>query len=114
MEDPLFNRGSLYFEEMLGGYQGKKGNIGPIEKAPYYALPIYAGALGTNGGPRINEKGEVISLRGNVIKGLYAAGNAAMGVLGGAYPGAGGTIGPAMTFGYLAGKAISQQNKRQI
>lgn len=113
-EDPDFNRGSLHFENFANRFQGRKAMIGPIEKGPFYALPIYAGSLGTNGGPRINEHGQVISLRGEVIPGLYAAGNAAMGILGGAYPGAGGTIGPAMTFGYLAGMHIGNMEPRKI
>lgn len=114
VEDPDFNRGSLYFEQMLGGFKGKEANIAPVENAPFYALPLYAGALGTNGGPRINENGQVISLRGEVIPGLFAAGNAAMGVLGSAYPGAGGTIGPALTFGYLAGIALGKEADKEL
>lgn len=113
-EDPDFNRGSLHFENFANRFKGREAMIGPIEKGPFYALPIYAGSLGTNGGPRINEHGQVISLRGEVIPGLYAAGNAAMGILGGAYPGAGGTIGPAMTFGYLAGMHIGNLKPRKI
>lgn len=113
-EDPDFNRGTLHFEKFANRFKGPEANIGPIEKGPFYALPIYAGTLGTNGGPRINEHGQVMSLRGNVIPGLYAAGNAAMGILGGAYPGAGGTIGPALTFGYLAGKHLGALESRNI
>lgn len=114
LEDPDFHKDELFFGQMSTGFQGAAGTIGPIEKAPFYAIPIYYGALGTNGGPRINEHGQVISVRGKVIPGLYAAGNAAMGVLGPAYPGAGGTIGPAMTFGYLAGIHVGQQEDKNI
>lgn len=113
-EDPDFNRGSLHFESFANGFQGPEAMLGPIEKGPFYALRLYAGSLGTNGGPRINEHGQVISLRGEVIPGLYSAGNAAMGILGGAYPGAGGTIGPALTFGYLAGKHVGRLAGREI
>ena len=113
-EDPDFNRGSLHFEKFATGFQGPEAMLGPIEKGPFYALPIYPGSLGTNGGPRINENGQVMSLRGEAIPGLYAAGNAAMGILGGAYPGAGGTIGPALTFGYLAGKHVGNVASREI
>lgn len=114
LEDPDFHKDELFFAQMGTGFQGKEGTIGPIEEGPFYAMPIYFGALGTNGGPRINEDGQVISVRGKVIEGLYAAGNAAMGVLGPAYPGAGGTIGPAMTFGYLAGIHVGQADKKEI
>ncbi|WP_262176413.1 FAD-dependent oxidoreductase [Saccharococcus sp. Marseille-Q5394] len=113
-EDPDFNRGTLHFENFATRFKGREAMIGPIEKGPFYALQVHAGSLGTNGGPRINTHGQVISLRGEVIPGLYAAGNAAMGILGGAYPGAGGTIGPALTFGYLAGMHIGSAPARTI
>ena len=112
--DPDFHRGTTFFENLPGGGGNAAANIGPIEKAPFYALPIYFGALGTNGGPRINADGQVISLRGKPIGGLYAAGNAAMGILGQTYVSAGGTIGPAMTFGYLAGLAAAKSEAKNI
>jgi len=114
LEDPDFHKDKLFFGQMSTGFQGPAGNIGPIEKAPFYAIPIHYGTLGTNGGPRINEHGQVINVRGEAISGLYAAGNNAMGVLGPAYPGAGGTIGPAMTFGYLAGMHVGKADKKDI
>lgn len=113
-EDPEFHRGTLFFEQFTTKFAGPKACLGPVSKAPFYALPIYYGALGTNGGPRINEHGQVINLHGKPIPGLYAAGNAAMGVLGPAYPGAGGTIGPALTFGYLAGIHAGNTSSREI
>ena len=111
--DPDFGRGTTWFEALRTGGSPEK-NLGPINQGPYYALPIYYGLLGTNGGPRINENGQVINVRGKSIPGLYAAGNVAMGVFGQAYPSAGGTIGPAMTFGYLAGKALGNEEAREI
>lgn len=105
--DPEFHLGTLYFEGMGHGGGSPELNIGAIEKGPFYAIPIYFGTLGTSGGPRIDENGQVIGLRGDKIPGLYAAGNAAMAIFGPAYPGAGATIGPAMTWGYLAGKAAA-------
>ena len=68
------------------------------------------GCLGTNGGLKTNECGQVISVRGQIIKGLYAVGNVMSGVTGSVYAGAGGTLGPALTFGYLAGKHSSGAN----
>ena len=112
--DPDFHRGTTHFENILGGGGNAEANLGKIEKGPFYAIPVHLGALGTNGGPRINEKGEVISLRGNVIDGLYAAGNAAMGILGPVYTSAGGTIGPAMTMGYIVGKEVGAKEAREI
>lgn len=114
-EDTDFHRGTTQFENLLADGGGNpEANLGKIEKAPFYAVPVNLGALGTNGGPRIDENGQVISLRGNKIEGLYAAGNAAMGILGTAYAGAGGTIGPAMTVGYLAGKHVGSVEARNI
>lgn len=112
-EDTDFQRGTTFFEGLYVGGGSVEANLGKIEKAPFYAVPVYRGALGTNGGPRINENGQVISLRGKPINGLYAAGNAAMAVLGPVYPSAGGTIGPALTFGYLAGLAVGQVKSKE-
>jgi predicted oxidoreductase len=78
-------------------------NLGTLEKPPFYALPIDVHSAGTKGGPRTNAKGEVLSVRGKVIPGLYAAGNAMAGISGPGYYGGGGTIGLAMTWGYLCG-----------
>ena len=103
-EDPEFHRGTVYWENAMGGGANPKINLGPIEDAPFYAARIYQGTLGTNGGPRINENAQVLDHKGAPITGLYAAGNVAAGVFGHAYPGGGATIGPAIAFGYLAGK----------
>jgi 3-oxosteroid 1-dehydrogenase len=80
--------------------------LGPIDTAPYYAVPVAIGAMGTKGGPRTDADGRVLHVDGTVIEGLYAAGNAMAGVTGKAYGGAGGTLGPAMVFGYRAGRAL--------
>lgn len=113
-EDPDFNRGSLHYEHFTTGFGGIENKIGSIEEGPFYALPIYYGALGTNGGPRINEHAQVINLRGEVIKGLYSAGNAAMSIFGPSYPSAGATIGPALTFGYLSGIHVGKVESKAI
>lgn len=78
-------------------------SMGSIEKAPFYALPVHKGMLGTKGGPRTNTRGQVLDVRGAVVQGLYAAGNAMAGVSGPGYGGGGGTIGLAMTWGYICG-----------
>ncbi|MGE7024496.1 FAD-dependent oxidoreductase [Solibacillus cecembensis] len=103
-EDPDFHRGTIQFENLTGGGGNPEANLGKIEKGPFYALPIYLGALGTNGGPKIDGNGRVINFAGQPIQGLYAAGNASANPLGPIYPSAGGTIGPAMVFGFLAGE----------
>ncbi len=101
--DAEFRRGETSFERHSGDPRLPNPNLGTVEKPPFYALPVYPGALGTSGGPRINTKGEVLDVRGQVIPGLYAAGNAAGSPTGVAYYSGGGTIGPAMTWGYLCG-----------
>ena len=62
------------------------------------------GALGTKGGPRTDAQGRVLDVDGNVIEGLYAAGNAMGSVMGMTYGGHGGTLGPGLVFGYLSGR----------
>lgn len=104
--DPDFGRGASAYDGYWGDDQatttaGK--TLGPLDTAPFYAVPVTVGAMGTKGGPRTDRDGRVLHVRGQPIPGLYAAGNAMAGVTGRAYGGAGGTIGPAMVFGYRAG-----------
>ena len=107
--DPDFGRGSSAYD----GYWGDTSaptpalqTLGPIDTAPFYAVPVTVGAMGTKGGPRTDADARVLHVDGHPIPGLYAAGNAMAGVTGKAYGGAGGTLGPAMVFGYRAGRAL--------
>ena len=104
--DPDFGRGSSAYD----GYWGDDSattlagkTLGQIDTAPYYAVPVCIGAMGTKGGPRTDPDGRVLHVSGEPITGLFAAGNTMAGATGRAYGGAGGTIGPAMVFGYRAG-----------
>jgi 3-oxosteroid 1-dehydrogenase len=81
--------------------------LGALWLAPYYAFKIVPGDLGTKGGMRTDARSRVLRADGSVISGLYAAGNASGAVMGHSYAGAGSTIGPAMTFGYIAANAIA-------
>jgi succinate dehydrogenase/fumarate reductase flavoprotein subunit len=72
---------------------------------------VAIGAMGTKGGPRTDRDGQVLHVSGGVIPGLYAAGNAMAGATGKAYGGAGGTLGPAMVFGYRAGMAAAARDR---
>lgn len=73
-----------------------------LRKGPFYAIPVFPGELGTKGGLVTNPAAQVLREDGSTIPGLYAAGNTSAAVMGPSYPGAGGTIGPALTFGMLA------------
>jgi succinate dehydrogenase/fumarate reductase flavoprotein subunit len=111
--DPDFGRGSSAYDGYWGDDKatttaGK--TLGPIDTAPYYAVPVSVGAMGTKGGPRTDRDGRVLHVNGSVIPGLFAAGNAMAGATGKAYGGAGGTLGPAMVFGYRAGLAASARS----
>lgn len=81
--------------------------LAPLWLAPYYAFKIVPGDLGTKGGLRTDARARVLRPDGSVIPGLYAAGNASAAVMGHSYAGAGSTIGPAMTFGYIAARDIA-------
>ncbi|MDR7101638.1 FAD-binding protein [Croceicoccus sp. BE223] len=87
-------------------YEPPYRTLGVIDQAPFYAVKMEAGALGTAGGPRTNAEAQVLDWNDEPIPGLYAAGNAMAAVLGEGYGGAGGTLGPGLTFGYLAGKHL--------
>ena len=78
-----------------------------LRNAPFYAFKIVPGDLGTKGGMRTDARARVLRADGSVIPGLYAAGNASASVMGHSYAGAGSTIGPAMTFGYIAGNDLA-------
>lgn len=81
-----------------------ESTLGPLDTPPFYAVEAKSGTLGTKGGPRTDVNGQVIDLDGELIPGLYAAGNVMASALGMTYGGAGGTLGPGMAFGFLAGR----------
>ena len=101
--DPDFQRGEAAYDKMYGDPSVTPNPcLKPLEKGPFYAMPIYPGDIGTNGGLRTDEKARVLDGKGKPIAGLYAVGNNAASAMGESYPGAGVTIGPALTFGYVA------------
>jgi succinate dehydrogenase/fumarate reductase flavoprotein subunit len=102
-EDPEFGRGSTAYNRFLGDATHTPNPcVGPIQKGPFYAVRLVAGDLGTFAGIRTDEAARVLTSVGEVIRGLYAAGNDAASIMAGTYPGAGITLGPAITFGYIA------------
>lgn len=81
---------------------------------PYHAILIGGGTLDTTGGPKINAKAQVIDTAGKAIPGLYGAGNCIASPAGQAYWSAGGTLGPALTFGYIAGLNAVQEPVKEL
>lgn len=108
-EDPEFGRGSTSFNRYLADPEHKPNPcVAPIERGPFYALKVIMGDLGTFDGIRTSVAGEVLDGQGAAIPGLYAVGNDRASVMGGNYPGAGITLGPIMTFGYITGRHLAQ------
>ena len=106
--DPQFGRGGNAYDRFFGDPRVKPNpSLAPIETAPFYAVPINLGDLGTKGGLKTDSLARVVDDRGRPIPNLYAAGNASGCPFGNCYPGAGGTIGPALTFGYVAASDIA-------
>lgn len=107
--DDDFGRGGNTWD-LSWGDPGMEPNpcLGTIEQPPFYAVELFPGALATCGGLRVNANAQVLSVRGRPIPGLYAAGNCSSGIPIGSYPGAGSTIGAAMTFGYIAGSRAAR------
>jgi len=109
--DSEFDRGGPAYDRMYGDPRVQPNpTLAPIVKAPFYAFPIYGGDIGTNGGIVTDENARVLDTEGRPIQGLYAVGNNAASVMGESYPGAGVTLGPAMTFGYVAGRHATGAN----
>ncbi len=107
-KDTDFGRGQSAYERWMGDAEAPHPNLGPLEEAPFYALPVHLAAAGTKGGPTTNARGQVMHVSGEVIPGLYAAGNVMAGVSGPGYYGGGGTIGLGMTWGYICGINAAQ------
>jgi len=109
-KDEDFGRGSSAYDRYYGDPRLPNPNLAALDRPPFYAVKVVPGDLGTKGGLVTDARARVLRADGTVIEGLYAAGNASAAVMGRSYAGAGATIGPAMTFGYLAVRdmAVSQ------
>src|SRR6478735_4407444 len=101
--DEDFHRGESAYDQYYSDPTVKPNpSLHTIDEGPFYAVKIVPGDLGTKGGLVTDEHARVVRADGSVIAGLYAAGNVSSAVMGHTYPGPGGTIGPALVFGYLA------------
>jgi succinate dehydrogenase/fumarate reductase flavoprotein subunit len=110
LDDPDFGRGRSINDTHWGdGSRTAAATLGPIDSAPFYAVRVRPGALGTKGGPRTDGAARVLDLGGEVIDGLYAAGNVMASAMGMTYGGAGGTLGPGMVFGFAAGRHAARR-----
>ena len=109
--DREFGKGSNAYHRYVGDAAHRPNPcMAPIERAPYFALALYPGDLGTSVGLRTDEHARVLDRRGEPIPGLYACGNDMDSIMKGAYPGPGITLGPALTFGYLAAMHIARSS----
>ncbi len=112
-QDPEFGRGGNAYDRFFGDPTSKPNpSLGTLEAAPFYAVPINLGDLGTKGGLKADAHARVLDGGGRPIPRLYAAGNASGSPFGNCYPGAGGTIGPALTFAYVAVNHIAASAKQ--
>ncbi|MDD9876174.1 MAG: FAD-dependent oxidoreductase [Magnetovibrio sp.] len=103
--DEDFGRGASIWDKNRGGDPAHTPNptLGTIEQPPFYAMPFKASFLGTKGGARTDARARALRPDGTPIPGLYAAGNAMANCFGSKGVGAGTTLGPCLTWGYIAG-----------
>ncbi|CAN7654485.1 FAD-dependent oxidoreductase [Variovorax paradoxus] len=105
-DDPEFGRGSTPYNRKQGDprYAGPNPCVAPIEQGPFYAVKVLPGSFGTFAGLKTNGAAQVLDRSDRPIAGLYAVGTDMASVMGGHYPSGGINLGPAMTFGYIAGR----------
>jgi len=106
--DPVFGKGTRAYNRFQGvALHGPNPCLAPIGRGPFFAIKMVVGDLGTYAGIETDACSRVLRPDGSPIRGLYAAGNDIASIMGGNYPGAGITLGPALTFGYIAGRHIA-------
>ncbi|WP_040168211.1 FAD-dependent oxidoreductase [Microbacterium gorillae] len=107
--DPDFGRGESAYDRYWGDAANAWPNpsLGPLTEGPFYAMEVVNGAFGTNGGVATDGQARVLTVDGEPIPGLYAAGNVSENAYAAGYPGAGATLGPIMTMGFVAGCGLA-------
>ncbi|MBY6090440.1 FAD-dependent oxidoreductase [Maritimibacter alkaliphilus] len=109
-EDPAFHRGTTAYMRLQGDPDlAPNPNVAPILKPPFHAVEVVPGSFGTFAGISTDAQARVLQADGTPVPGLYAAGTDAASVFGGFYPAGGIAIGPALTFGYIAGRDAAQK-----
>jgi succinate dehydrogenase/fumarate reductase flavoprotein subunit len=107
-EDPEFGRGGNIYQRHLGDADHKPNPcVAPIEHGPFYGVAVWPADLGMSAGIVTDAETRVLRPDGTPVLGLFACGNDMESVMAGAYPGPGITLGPALTFGWLAGRAAA-------
>lgn len=108
-EDPAFGRGSNVYQRSLGdAEQMPNPCVAPIRQPPFYAVAVHPADLGMSAGIMTDAHARVLATDGTPIAGLYACGNDMASIMEGAYPGPGITLGPALTFGWIAGRSVAK------
>lgn len=105
--DPVYCRGESAYDRYWGDQHAPYPALGPVEAGPFYAIEVRSGAIGTKGGVVTDGDGQALDPFGEKTPGLFAAGNTTSHPMGPGYPGAGATLGPGCTMGYLAGRAAA-------
>jgi succinate dehydrogenase/fumarate reductase flavoprotein subunit len=114
--DPLFHRGEFEFDFTRSGWEKRRADpssgltnplLRPLGRGPFFATRVAVGVFGTNGGVVTDGTAAVVGNDGSPIQGLFAAGNVTANIFGPAYPGAGATLGPALTMGWVAGRSMT-------
>ncbi|WP_280217311.1 FAD-dependent oxidoreductase [Nocardia neocaledoniensis] len=106
--DDDFGRGDSAYDRYYGDPTLTNPGLGPLAKAPYYAVQVWPADIGTKGGLVIDENARVLDVDRRPIRGLFATGNCSASVMGAVYPGPGASLGPAMVFGFIAGKYAAE------
>lgn len=112
-EDPDFGKGSTAYNRFQGDALNQPNPcVRPLETPPFYAIRMVIGDIGTFAGLATDAQARVLDAARRPVEGLYAVGNDAQSIMGGNYPGAGITLGPALTFGYIAGMALAESARK--
>lgn len=114
-KDPQFGKGLHRFGRYMGDSTHPVGiNVAPLRKGPFYAVWAQPGDIGSFAGVRTDSHARVVRKNGSVVEGLFAVGNDMASAFRGHYPGGGSMLGPAMTFGYAAGRALVDGDRSAV